>query len=206
MTSYCLEAFACPGCNLTLHFMSTSSGNSFGAKVYTDGFIKGPMYSQVEALSSCLKCKTLFWQEDVKTLSQTRHPDVKDFDKHPFCRSVAVADYPEILAKTPWRDSAEEKYCRIRAWWAWNEPHQKTTEHDIVLLPPAQSNLNRLLELLDKNEDIDAISRCEILRELGRFQECIEELDRPYDERYRKAKLMIMTLAKENISSVRLIE
>ena len=251
MTSYDVATIKCPGCGSKLAAWDCVSSNTFGAKFFTDGYVYGS--PQTDALLACPKCKANFWRKGIKAIRSVRHGDAAS-NALPIADSVPMKAYPALL-KAPWRTAEEEKYVRIRAWWAWNEmcrdcdgpgsglaqerpqelvkgPDQKarveaalesirwlrrqqsfTRERgchgdagsSCALPETAQVNLERLLELLGDIDEGELIMQGEILRELGRFQECLTLFARPFNDRYMKVVQVIMALAQEGKRYVRQI-
>lgn len=74
-------------------------------------------------------------------------------------------------------------------------------------LPPDQTaNLERLIELLDPDREDETLMRAEALRELGRFSECLQVLDRGFAGRLARAAGQIRRLALEKKRRVELLE
>ncbi|MBA4419170.1 MAG: hypothetical protein C0392_14875 [Syntrophus sp. (in: bacteria)] len=208
MTSYNVDTIQCPGCGGTLATWGVASCNTIDAKLFTDGFVDGPMYDHGGALLTCPKCDATFWRKDISAIRSVRHGDA-DSRALPIAHTIAIAAYPVLLLKAPWRTEEEEKYVRIRAWWAWNEEDRyiapwwpwnqagrlDTGSYEMPEI--AHANLERLLELLNDADTDEVITRGEILRELGRFQECLALLVRSFDNRYNEAVRVITALARE---------
>jgi len=116
--------------------------------------------------------------------------------------------FNDVFAHTPWKTAKQEKYIRIRVWWSFNGPFRPNNPYGFLYCVSANSppkefylpddqkeNLGRLLDLLNAEETGDILTRAEILRQLGRFDECIKELDRPFHEQYLCAVTTIKNLA-----------
>ena len=65
------------------------------------------------------------------------------------------------------------KYIRIRAWWSFNDAYRRRAAEDFRVPPDQETNLRRLLQLLDTNHPEKSIMKAEILRELGEFDPCL---------------------------------
>lgn len=111
--------------------------------------------------------------------------------------ALTVRINSEIMHKALWRNIKEEIYIRIRVWWLFNEPYRTHTSLPFDFPPDQRANHERLLQLLDSKEPDDAMTKAEILRELGRFEECIMELNRPFEGKYLKAVQIIKALAEK---------
>lgn len=62
----------CPGCKQGLREFSIGSGNTIGAKWWTDGKMDAPMMPLRHALRKCPHCRELFWSADAKKLAEFR--------------------------------------------------------------------------------------------------------------------------------------
>lgn len=169
-----------------------------GAKFYIDGFVDGPMYDEGSALLICPRCNRYFWREDVPTRESM--PDHEYFGNPqrrslPSAIQVRGSHYRHALHQALWKTSAQEKYIRIRAWWSFNSAHRGNITEEFGISPEEEANLLRLLQLLDTNDPHDSIMKAEILRELGQFDECLKQLDQPFDDRYLPTIDIIKKLA-----------
>lgn len=210
MTSYRIEIATCPGCKTKLAVWGVASRNTIGAKFFTDGFVDGPMYDESGALLACPTCGTVFWRADMSissSLSDTEFFRNADNRALPTAHKPKLASYPALAERSPWRTAEEEKYVRMRAWWAWNDDRRRDPSASESPLPrQATVNCERLLEILVGTDDDQTIMRAEICRELGRFQECLTQLDRPFPESYAKAVGVIRRLAGAGKCSVSQME
>jgi hypothetical protein len=114
----------------------------------------------------------------------------------PDARHVYGRDYEGALRQAIWKNKAQEKYIRIRAWWSFNSAYRGDPIKDFNLPSEQEANLRRLLQLLDTNDPDTSITRAEILRELGQFDECLNELDQAFDDAYSRVVDSIKRLAK----------
>lgn len=103
----------------------------------------------------------------------------------------------QIMRKALWRNTKEEIYVRIRVWWLFNAPYRTKTSLHFDVPEEQRANLERLLQLLDAPEPNNAIMKAEILRELGRFEECIAGLKSHFEEKYIKVAQTIKELAEK---------
>ncbi|MBM4149350.1 MAG: hypothetical protein FJ224_09925 [Lentisphaerae bacterium] len=210
MTSYAVRIAVCPGCKEKLAVWSVSSCNTFHAKFFTDGFIEGPMYDEGGDLARCHTCRTVFWMDEVSAgpyISASEIPRCVRRREMFLISSPELSSYPALLESNLWRTVEEEKYIRMRAWWAWNDQRRRdAAASDSPFSPNATANCERLLEILDDTVDDEAILRAEIYRELGRFQECLKQLDRPFDPRCSSRLRVIMALAESGRCGVSQIE
>ena len=178
MTTYYPQRMCCPRCDHVFSYMAVGSYNTFGATFYTDGFIEGPMYDDQGRLFRCPQCHSVGWSDEFTCDG----PGDGDEDEEAFgsvfeaeVYPIPLTDYPGLLEAEPWRGPDEEKYVRIAAFWAANMPRRSATG---ALEPFAPTEERNLLALLDRLGDSpqDRLMRAEILREMGRFEDCLEAL------------------------------
>lgn len=225
MTSYMIEIRQCPNCDCKFQFRVTASHNTIDAKFYTDGYVEGPMYDAGSELLRCPECKRYFWQKDVpKELSMRDSKFRSDPERRSLPHEISVGgnDYDELLDQSFWKTEDQEKYIRIRAWWSFNNGNRSNQLNELMLIlylndsekiekdfdlsPKQEDNLNKLLKLLDPNDQNDSIMRAEIYRQLGKFDECLNQLDKAYDDDLRAAIETIKDLANSNNRKVGLID
>ena len=60
----------CPECNAALERTTMMSGNTFGARFWTDGKMMAPMLPDRPWLAKCPKCTALFWIDEAKELGR----------------------------------------------------------------------------------------------------------------------------------------
>lgn len=226
MTSYMIEIKQCPKCDCKFQFWVTASHNTIDAKFYTDGFIVGPMYDAGSDLLSCPECKRYFWHKDVPTkLSMIDSKFWSDPERRSLPHGIHVGgtDYDDLLDQSFWKTEDQEKYLRIRAWWSFNSAYRSYTlkmpllcpelpessgkvEKEFRLSSKQEDNLNKLLNLLNPDNQNDSIMRAEIYRQLGQFDECLDQLNREYDDNLVTAVNTIKNLATSKIKKVEVIE
>jgi uracil-DNA glycosylase len=182
MTSYWIDIKKCPSCGCEFAAWNVSSCNTFGATFYTNGFVVGPMYDEGGALLACPKCNKYFWWDELPT--QESMSDSQYFhEQRSLPNASHLTDYEHVLQQAPWKNEAQEKYSRIKAWQELGVRYCDFT-HDVELPPIQEANLLRLLQLLDTNSLDDSIMLADVFRTLGRFDECLKQLDRPFNDEY----------------------
>jgi len=172
MTTYYPERMCCPRCEHTFSYMAVGSYNTFGATFFTDGYIEGPMYDDQGRLFRCPKCRSLNWHDELVCDGEGDEDELGSvFEVGP----LPLEHYPAVLDEAPWRGQDEEKYVRIAAFWGANMPRRGNSDPPVPFTESEERNLLALLERLDDSSQ-DRLMRAEILREMGRFEECLEVL------------------------------
>jgi hypothetical protein len=103
---------------------------------------------------------------------------------------------------TPVLDDRKDRYLRLRAWWAGNDPRRQT-EHAGSMSDGEIANLRAFLPLLDDADDNDRIMKAEILRELGMFAEAGSLLLSPFRDDLGHAVAIINDLTEQRVSTVK---
>ena len=195
----------CPSCGGILIQRSLLSGNTIGARFWTDGKIDAPMLPQYPALVRCAHCQTLLWLPEAKEHEFATRPQMFE--------NVAGAlnpiaptenDYLEAIEIGLAPDQEREKYCRIHAWHCFNDARrdQKNAENLDELSDVAASNMKALFALLDRMKPAERMLRAEIARELGRFPEALGLLNFDFGEDYAATAAQIRELATQNKAGV----
>jgi len=166
------------------------------------------MYVDGSDMLACPKCNTYLWRDDVPILKSMR--DYEYFD-NPEWKSLPEAsqlygrDYKYLLPLKLWRNKTEEKYVRIRAWWSFNAKYRLQACENFKLPAEQEENLERLLHLLDTNNQHSLVMKADIFRELGQFNECLRTINQVSDNRYSKVVNVIKKLAKSSTRQVGLV-
>ena len=194
----------CPKCKTPLEQHTMISGNTVGARFWTDGKMLAPMLPDRPWLIKCPKCGTLFWIDEAKELGKQ-----KGWDKHKEWPNAvepilpSEADFLDMLSSSQLPEE-KEVYARRHAWWATNDA-VRTSESVTVSFSPAQEeNLHALANILDDKDPYQRIIKAEIYRELGMFEECAKLLAQPFDkDRHTEVAAFIRKLAEQKLRPVR---
>jgi hypothetical protein len=191
----------CPHCKAHVVEEDTLSGNTIGAKIYTDGKREAKMLPDHPALAKCPKCSGLFWVEEAKEL------DV-GFDAANGKPQVMAPSEKELAAYLSSETLLKEKefYLRLRIWWMANDPWRKLSDPKPVFSPEQVKNLEALSALFDESLPGHRILKAEIARELGRFDECLLLLSYQFEEGYDWTVGFIKKLAEEKVQAVKPFE
>jgi len=110
------------------------SGNTFGAKQYSDGRMFAPMMSEYPRIIECPECGNIYWLKDEYEVSGyiplKKHPLISQEEyeeKEYFARRNLDANflnphlYNEALTSKVYQTREEEIFLRIRFWWCVND-------------------------------------------------------------------------------------
>jgi hypothetical protein len=60
----------CPTCKTHIRLPTLQSGNTFGARHWTDGYMHAPMLPQQPSITRCRECDTFFWLSDAEKVGE----------------------------------------------------------------------------------------------------------------------------------------
>lgn len=193
--------YKCPNCGAYLYTHTLLSGNTFGAREYSDGKMVAPMLPEYPNLTKCGGCGTIVMLKLLKPFSdETPHqPQQQEVElslwgklKNIVCRTkknrsyecehLGIADLYKALALFP----EDELYIRLKIWRAYND---KCRYDELFVMcdkfnidhinckfldsKEYQSNCLALLNLLNKDNREERILLAELYRNLGNFKECM---------------------------------
>lgn len=182
------------------------SGNTCGARFWTDGKMEAPMLPDEPWLVKCWHCGTLVWigeLEQVEEVTPWGDGSPSGAGAQPY-DTASFADYIAVLGKGG-LDNRKEKYLRVRAWWAGNDKRRKKTQGK-PLSAEESANILAYITLLDDSDEEDRITKAEALRELGRHEDALIILLMPLNERLDQIAESIKALAEQKASVVKEIK
>ena len=182
MTTYFVAVVKCLSCRQSFPFMATGSSNTFGSTLYTDGCRRdGPYVGEDVGIVECPECGALSWIDDLnfdKVIDASKYyarPDPRP-TASPMSRSdIRAARFDRLLRRfgSTSATSDQLRYLRTQLWWSANDAFIQRAGD---LSDSDRENLEELLALLTAERD--RLERAEILRELGRFDDCLTELSK----------------------------
>lgn len=179
----------CPHCRNIFIRHTIGSGNSVGARVWSDGKMLAPMMPILPIIHWCGHCRNYFFIEDAEEVGNapmssfiSGHEVIDTWD------NMEINDYMAAIETGVfnWRKykleqngkKERERQLRMRLWWKINDT-VRNGRHNIEtnVKPVFQENLKRLGQLLEENAAPDALlTRAEALRELGQTEASISLL------------------------------
>jgi hypothetical protein len=191
----------CPHCKAHVVQEDTLSGNTIGAKIYTDGKREAKMLPDHPALVKCPTCGGLFWVEEAVKVDM-------GFDAAKGKLQVIALSAKEIqdFLEVPALPKDKEIYLRLRAWWAANDVWRWVPNPKPAFTPEQVKNLDALSALFDESLPGHRILKAEIAREMGRFDECLLLLSYQFEPGYDWAVGFIRKLAEEKVQAMKPFE
>jgi len=196
----------CLECEKLIVESTVLSGNTFGARFWTDGRMEAPMLPDQLWFVKCPHCSALVWLDELEKVGEIPWdgtPDASLTGAESFL-DPSAEDYFAVLSGHA-LDREKELYLRHRAWWAGNDPRRQGEETG-PLSSDEVANLTALAAFLDDSNSHGRIAKAEIARELGQFEEALGLLTAPVSEDHEKAASAIQDLAARRIPSVQEIK
>ena len=194
--------YKCPKCKKTVYRGSLRSGNTLGAKLFSDGRRIAPMLPEFPFIVKCKECNTFFWLNDKNKIGKYSrwfnfgkkwaNPDVAEI--------LSLNEYFEAIKSKIYSNKDEEQFLRLNLWRAFND---RTREgRDIFLTEDDkdiyESNCIALIEMLDKNETKNKIMIAELYRNLGKYIECNNMLNSIIDKGCARLKEILKKECEKN--------
>jgi hypothetical protein len=178
---------ACPSCKRLAKYSTLVSGNTCGARVWTDGRQIAPMLPLPPAVVRCRYCSVCYWLADTEELGTVATWDSEAKPQPPewifaeYVEEPDERDYYKTIRDGLAADREQERALRILAWWRSNDCFRHLDGGDKPELRPdsteRDANIRALLELLHPSEMGDRLLSAEVYRELGMFSAAKEVLE-----------------------------
>lgn len=125
------QLYECPKCSNRIQRGSMMSGNTFGARLYSDGRMDAPMMPSYPNLIACNRCRELLWLDRMKPIAYSMPDflldDNSDSDgMHPWgdvqiANEMSIPVANRILQTLKPEFAVEEYYIRRKLWWGYHE-------------------------------------------------------------------------------------
>ncbi len=175
---------ACPLCGALAKYRTLMSGNTFGARLWSDGKQIAPMLPARPMFVLCHACHEVYALSDATELGEVPlgpESAKPEWESAPYVSEPDEAAYYDAIAKCDSNNNDTERMrnMRILTWWSHNDSYRNEKVDD----PRADSedprwreNAESLLALLgdDMNEQFMGV---ELLRQLGRYAEALTRLN-----------------------------
>lgn len=192
--------YKCPNCENLITNGSLMSGNTNGAKIYSDGRMFATMLPEYPEIAKCRNCDAIFWlskKEEIGTYN-CGDADNQEWENADEADFLNLDDYFRALKSGLATDKEEEIYIRENIWWAYNDRiryGKKTFTKNEEL--DWEENIKKLLDLLDLSEEWDQLKIAELYRNLGNFKESISILKSINSEYQNSIKKKLLKACKQ---------
>lgn len=194
----------CPYCQNQFRQRTLMSGNTFGATFWTDGKREAPMLPESVVVAFCEECGNYFWVEDAELIDRVP-PDVNEYPEVELLEELTLEQYIEALEIMEVANDEDTFYLLRQIWWKYNDYYRSDEQVEIPqnIEKRMPILLNKLLDILDEENDDHLMLKGELLRELGKFEEALETLNKINNPEYDDAKEYLIELADKGISELR---
>lgn len=165
--------YECPDCGNRIMSRSIASGNTIGARFYSDGRMDAPMLPDMPDLIACLGCSGLLWLSKLQPIAEfdmfgyNKHQDNGSDEKLRIgaqdARPLDIKESKKALARIKKEYTAEEYFIRKKLWWMYNELIIDRTRSEVDRAEHSEWKRSAPHEQLDK-EDVEIYAaNCEAL-------------------------------------------
>lgn len=187
--------YKCPNCKNLISRKSLNSGNTMASALYSDGKMFAPFLPEFPSITSCSKCKTIFWidKAEQKGSVEPFGEISAEFNDAEEANFLTLDEYNTALESELFSGPGEEKFLRIRTWWTFNDRVRNKEELFLNEIEKSfwYENSNRLLELLNYEDTEDKIRIAELNRNMGNFEKCMEVIGSIEDKNYEWVKVKL---------------
>jgi len=188
--------YKCPKCEKIVSKGSLISGNTCGAKLYSDGKQIAPMLPEFPAIVKCKYCNTFYWLNKENEINIGN----ENADRAAF---LSVDEYYELINSDIIKNEKKLKFLRIRLWWAFNDKlrnnkNENLSENEQIIY---EQNCLKLIETLDQEDINEKIMVAELYRNLGNFEKC-ESILAGIDDKFNWLKELLIKECKNNNSKI----
>lgn len=207
MTPGPTQILKAPGCEQLVKNFTVGSGNTFGARFWTDGKMEASMLPDEPWLVKHPGDGVLFWVDEAEEVGEI-DPFSGESEEHPEWGDLEYVEPPDEedygkAIESGIADSNEKlRYVRMRLWWSGNDAIRESEEGS---LPEEHlDNLREFAKLLPEDEADGRLMKAEVYRELGMFEESKQLLDFDFPEEMSAGleRIRELTAKQENRVSV----
>ena len=217
-------------CKGQLRKQTWHSGNSFGSKLWSDGYMIASMMMDPVVMANCPHCSSIFWVADAQEVGDVPEPEYfdevvevkralwfgtkkvkksgrrdSDLASLPMIQHADVAGISTALDQLTAEDEPwKEEYVRTRLWWAFNDRFREIPDaaSDASIVEENRQNLERLITLVDPDNDQGRLKSASILLALGRFGDARAILAMMEEERMFQFRDRFIQAADQSQSKV----
>lgn len=167
--------YKCTNCGNLLARGSLLSGNTFGARLFSDGKSIAPMLQEFPNLVQCKNCHTFLWLNRIKEEGKygigEEQSDPSWKDAYPVV-FLNINEY-YLALDTLTLNKNDEIFIRTRILWTFNDKIRNgETTFDEDEEQRWKENCKQLIKLLDPTDINQNLMIAELYRNLGMFEKC----------------------------------
>lgn len=170
----------CSTCQKPFLQLSMRSGNTFGAKLWSDGKLEANGYLQYEPCGICTECKSFIWIKNTRILDEVKWHKLSDsqYSKAKELKRPKTQELIDALYGSTFNEE-DEIYLRVQLLYCFNDRFRydsaETISHD-----KDNDNKLRLIQLLGHTSG-NRLVKAEIYRELADFDSALKLLEESFD-------------------------
>lgn len=199
--------YACPKCGRKVANESLMSGNTFGARYFSDGKRIAPMLPEFPDLIRCQSCDFFFFlheQEPVDELYRFEEQSDVTLNEIDQAKAPGLDDLILALEQEVARKKENEISIRLDLWRSFNDRTRNgkslfLNENDKHLY---LNNCEALITLIEPKEDQFMVTLAELYRNLGLFEACLKLLDSLEDQRWNRLKAQFSKACEKEVTEV----
>lgn len=206
----------CSSCAGLISVSTIASGNTFGAKFWTDGVMQAPMLPVTPQIAKCPHCASIVFLQNLELVEELGflgpfefhidEPNAEPFEvkKNHSAKTYEHANFLELIqfVTNNKLNSEVERIARIQIWRKGND-ERRASDIPISLIEAEIKNLEQLLLLLDGPQDYSDLVKAEVLRNLGLLDEAKEFFtDANFDRHEENSAQFILELIEAGDTQV----
>ena len=193
----------CSSCQGHISHTPLASGNTFGARYWTDGWRDAPMLPEDPWLVKCPHCSAFIWIDELQKVFESEQYAELDNEYADALGYIILshADYLAFIDQCSEMSAEKECFVRMRAWWRGNDSRRQGGEL-MPLTSDECENLRCLLRFMDQSDGNDRLMSAEIYRQLAEFESAAEVLKGEFSQGMQAAANQIRELTDKNVCVV----
>ncbi len=162
----------CPYCGQQKQVLQLMSGNTIGARLWSDGNQEAPMLPRVSPVQRCPKCGKFYWMHKQELISGSKVNWTADVGTLSFDEWTQASQQFQQEGMNLSRN--EQMTLCQNAIWAYN---RELSEASAGSEPSGKFAIfkqfaQQLIDLLDGKDEDSITLKAEMLREIGEFEQC----------------------------------
>jgi hypothetical protein len=178
------------------------SGNTFGARCWTDGKLDAPMLPDQPWMRRHPATGEFFWTDECEEVARREFfEDEPVYPEVPFAEAPSLADYRHALALGLGCTPEKKRYLLQRYWWCANDPVRLGGERPVDAMEFVDY-LTELIDLLDTQDPDQRLSAADAARQIRDITLAAELLEFRFPDDYAHVVAFIRGLVAAEDAAV----